>query len=157
MAIILGIDPGSIKTGFGVIEHTKGKSIYISSGVIKLSGQDFALRLYEIFTSIQSLIDQYSPNETAIEQIFMSKNAASALKLGHARGAAIVACTSKNIAVNEYSSREIKQSVVGTGGAEKSQVQHMVKVLLGLMENPPEDAADALGAAICHANKTLGY
>ena len=154
MASILGIDPGSIKTGFGIIESNRGESTYISSGVIRLTSDDFALRLREIFFSILELIDKYCPDELAIEQIFMSKNASSALKLGHARGAAIVACVSKDIKVYEYSSREIKKAVVGTGAAEKSQVQHMVKVLLGLSANPAEDAADALGAAICHVHKT---
>ena len=154
MAIILGIDPGSIKTGFGIIECYQGRSTYISSGVIKLTSDDFALRLREIFLSILELIEKYCPDELAIEQVFMSKNASSALKLGHARGAAIVACASKDLKVYEYSSREIKQAVVGTGAAEKSQVQHMVKVLLGLSAKPAEDAADALGAAICHVHKT---
>ncbi len=154
MAIILGIDPGSIKTGFGIIESNRGESTYISSGVIKLVSDDFALRLREIFLSVLELVDNYGPDELAIEQVFMSKNASSALKLGHARGAAMVACASKDIKVYEYSSREIKQAVVGTGAAEKSQVQHMVKVLLGLSAKPAEDAADALGAAICHVHKT---
>ncbi len=154
MAIILGIDPGSIKTGFGIIESNKGESTYISSGVIKLVSDDFAIRLREIFLSVLELVDKYEPDELAIEQVFMSKNASSALKLGHARGAAMVACASKDIKVYEYSSREIKQAVVGTGAAEKSQMQHMVKVLLGLSAKPAEDAADALGAAICHVHKT---
>ncbi len=154
MAIILGIDPGSVKTGFGIIESNKGESTYISSGVIKLVSDDFAIRLREIFLSVLELVDNYEPDELAIEQVFMSKNASSALKLGHARGAAMVACASKDIKVYEYSSREIKQAVVGTGAAEKSQVQHMVKVLLGLSAKPAEDAADALGAAICHVHKT---
>ena len=113
MATILGIDPGSIKTGFGIIESNRGESTYISSGVIRLTSDDFALRLREIFFSILELIDKYCPDELAIEQVFMSKNASSALKLGHARGAAIVACVSKDIKVYEYSSREIKKAVVG--------------------------------------------
>ena len=156
MTIVLGIDPGSIKTGFGIVEHYSGKSTYISSGVISLIGNDFAIRLGEIFHSVQELIEEYRPEELAIEQVFFSKNAASALKLGHARGAAIVACASKNIRVFEYSSREIKKAVVGTGAADKFQVQHMVRVLLGLSAMPAEDAADALATAICHIQNTYG-
>jgi crossover junction endodeoxyribonuclease RuvC len=99
---------------------------------------------------VLELIDEYSPDEMAIENVFVSKNAGSALKLGQARGAAICAAISKNLPVAEYSPRSVKQAIVGKGGADKVQVQHMVGILLNLSENPVEDAADALAVALCH-------
>ncbi|TDG12699.1 crossover junction endodeoxyribonuclease RuvC [Seongchinamella unica] len=152
MSLILGIDPGSRKTGFGIINHVSGRSEYVTSGVIRLPEGDLAPRLKIIFDSVSELVEQYCPGELAVEQVFMAKSAGSALKLGQARGAAIVACAIRDMEVAEYSARQIKQSVVGTGGAEKTQVQHMVKVLLKLPAEPQEDAADALAAALCHAH-----
>ncbi|RLQ20339.1 crossover junction endodeoxyribonuclease RuvC [Seongchinamella sediminis] len=152
MSLILGIDPGSRKTGFGIINYLSGRSEYVTSGVIRLPEGELAPRLKIIFDSVSQLVEQYCPQELAVEQVFMAKSAGSALKLGQARGAAIVACASRGMAVAEYSARQIKQSVVGTGGAEKAQVQHMVKVLLKLPAEPQEDAADALAAALCHAH-----
>ncbi|MFV0477157.1 MAG: crossover junction endodeoxyribonuclease RuvC [Parahaliea sp.] len=152
MAVILGIDPGSRKTGFGIIHFQAGKSTYISSGVIRLPQAALPERLGIIHASVGELVEQHCPQELAIEQVFMARSAGSALKLGQARGAAIVACVSRNMAVAEYSARQIKQSVVGTGAADKAQVQHMIKVLLKLPTKPQEDAADALAAALCHAH-----
>lgn len=153
MALILGIDPGSRKTGFGIINVVGSKSEYITSGVIRMKDSDeLPERLKVIFDSLTHIIEQYCPQEMAIEQVFMAKNAASALKLGQARGAAIVAATAQNVPVSEYEARKVKQSVVGNGAADKFQVQHMVKTLLRLPAAPQEDAADALAVALCHAN-----
>ncbi len=152
MSLILGIDPGSRKTGFGIINYVSGRSEYVTSGVIRLPEGDLAPRLKIIFESVTELIELHCPQDLAIEQVFMAKSAGSALKLGQARGAAIVACATLGMDVSEYSARQIKQSVVGTGAADKSQVQHMVKVLLKLPAQPQEDAADALAAALCHAH-----
>lgn len=152
MAVILGIDPGSRKTGFGIINNVAGRSEYLTSGVIRLPESGLPERLKVIYASVTELILLHCPDQLAIEQVFMAKSAGSALKLGQARGAAIVACVAQNLAVAEYSARQIKQAVVGTGAADKSQVQHMVKVLLKLPAAPQEDAADALAAALCHAH-----
>lgn len=152
MAVILGIDPGSQKTGFGIIECSHGQCAYITSGVIRLPPGALPERLRVIAESIMQLVNDYCPSELAIEQVFMAKSAGSALKLGQARGAAIVPCVTSGMTVGEYSARQIKQSVVGTGAADKLQVQHMVRVLLKLPATPQEDAADALAAALCHAH-----
>ena len=152
MSLILGIDPGSRKTGFGIINYVSGRSEYVTSGVIRLPEGELAPRLKIIFDSVTELVELHCPRELAIEQVFMAKSAGSALKLGQARGAAIVACATRGMDVSEYSARQIKQSVVGTGAADKCQVQHMVKVLLKLPADPQEDAADALAAALCHAH-----
>ncbi len=152
MTLILGIDPGSRKTGFGIIECLGGRQRYVSSGVIRLPEGALPLRLGIIFESIDSLIAEHGPVEAAVEEVFMAKSAGSALKLGQARGAAVVACVQRGLSVSEYTARQIKQAVVGTGAADKEQVQHMVKTLLRLPAAPQEDAADALAAALCHAN-----
>ncbi len=153
MAIILGIDPGSRVTGYGVIETAGQKQRYVASGCIR-TNTDFELpaKLAEIFAGITELIDIYSPDETAIEKIFMSRSPESALKLGHARGVAIVAAVNQSVPVFEYEARKVKQAVVGTGSASKPQVQHMVQSLLQLKGKPQSDAADALAIAICHIN-----
>lgn len=152
MALILGIDPGSRKTGYGIISQLNGKAGYVTSGVIRIPTElTLPERLHAIFVAVSEIIGQYSPDEMAIEQVFMAKNAGSALKLGQARGAAIVAGSSCGLPVAEYEARKVKQAVVGTGAADKLQVQHMVKVLLKLPHAPQEDAADALAVALCHA------
>ena len=133
MSLILGIDPGSRKTGFGIISYTGGKAEYVTSGVIRLPDADLAERLGVIYHSVTELIELHCPTELSIEQVFMAKSAGSALKLGQARGAAIVACVAQSLPVAEYSARQIKQSVVGTGAADKAQVQHMVKARKGLI------------------------
>lgn len=152
MALILGIDPGSRITGFGIINVVGSRNEYVTSGCIRVADKSFPERLKKIFDNITEIIERYCPQEMAIEQVFMAKNAGSALKLGHARGAAIVAGVNQGLPVSEYSARQIKQSVVGSGAADKAQVQHMVKILLSLSDLPQEDAADALAAAMCHAH-----
>ena len=159
MTIILGIDPGSRLTGYGVIKQEGRNFIYLGSGCIKAmssakedEGKCLAERLQTIFAGVSELIIQFQPQMFAIEQVFMAKNPDSALKLGQARGAAIVAATNNGLTVAEYSARQIKQSVVGTGAADKSQVQHMVKSILKLAGTPQADAADALAVALCHGN-----
>ncbi len=152
MTLILGVDPGSRRTGFGVINHVGSKTEYVSSGVIRIPETALPERLKVIFDSIGEIIHRYCPQEMAIENVFMAKSAGSALKLGQARGAAIVAAVSNDIPVFEYEARKVKQSVVGTGAANKTQVQHMVRTLLALPGEPQEDAADALAVALCHAH-----
>lgn len=153
MTLILGIDPGSLKTGYGVIHQLKTKPSYVASGVIRMhSAQSLPERLKTIFESLCEIIETYQPNHMAIESVFMAKNPGGALKLGQARGAAIVAGVRHDLPVAEYEARKVKQSVVGSGAADKVQVQHMVKTLLKLPECPQEDAADALAVALCHAN-----
>jgi len=152
MALVLGIDPGSRKTGFGIINVLGSRAEYITSGVIRIPDDPLPLRLKLIFDSVTSIIQEFSPQEMAIEQVFMAKSAGSALKLGQARGAAIVAGVNQDLPVSEYEARKVKQSVVGNGAADKTQVQHMVKALLKLPAVPQEDAADALAVALCHAN-----
>lgn len=152
MPIILGVDPGSRITGYGII-RVEGRHIeYIDSGCIRVGEKPMAERLRLIFQSLVTLIGEYRPEEFAIEQVFMARNPDSALKLGQARGAAIVGAATSGLAVHEYSARQVKQAVVGNGNAEKSQVQHMVQVLLSLSRKPQEDAADALAIALCHAH-----
>lgn len=152
MSIILGIDPGSRTTGYGVIEHSQGKLRYVASGCIRLEGAELAPRLHVIFKGVSQIIQQFQPSEFAIEEVFLAKNASSALKLGQARGAAIVAACDAGLQVSEYSARKVKQAVVGKGSADKAQVQQMVMYILGLEAAPQEDAADALAIALCHAH-----
>lgn len=153
MTIILGIDPGSRITGYGLIREHNRKLEYIDSGCIRTSSdEELSECLLQIYDGICLLMDRYSPEEVAIEQVFMHQNPNSALKLGHARGVAMVAAASHRIKVSEYSPREIKQSVVGYGAAEKIQVNHMVVHLLALNNAPQTDAADALAIAICHSH-----
>ncbi|MDC0661987.1 crossover junction endodeoxyribonuclease RuvC [Marinobacter sp. SS21] len=152
MAIILGVDPGSRITGYGIV-RTEGRRLeYLDSGCIRLGDKPLAERLQVIFHSLATLIGEYRPAEFAIEQVFMARNPDSALKLGQARGAAIVSAANSGLPVYEYSARQVKQAVVGNGGADKSQVQHMVQALLGLSRKPQADAADALAIALCHAH-----
>ena len=147
---IIGIDPGSQRTGYGVIEVNQNELTYVASGVVNLPKVGLPLRLKTIFDGVNKIIDQYQPTELGIEEVFMSKNSGSALKLGQARGAAIVAAANAGLEISEYSARTIKKSVVGAGAASKEQVQKMVVQLLNLDDVPPEDAADGLAAAICH-------
>jgi crossover junction endodeoxyribonuclease RuvC len=156
MTLILGIDPGSRKTGFGIIQAHGARQLYVASGVIRLGDGALNDRLKILFDSISSLIDEHRPEHVAVEEVFMAKSAGSALKLGQARGAAVVACVSRGLTVADYTARQIKQAVVGTGAANKEQVQHMVQTLLKLPAAPQEDAADALAAALCHAHMRQG-
>lgn len=152
MPIILGIDPGSRLTGFGIIRSNGSEHHYLASGCIRTEKAEFNSRLLQIYQALKKIIHQYQPDEVAIEQVFMHKNASSALKLGHARGAAVIAVVENVGVLAEYSPRQIKQAVIGYGGAEKIQVQQMVQRLLSLNELPQADAADALALAICHAH-----
>lgn len=152
MPRIIGIDPGSRHTGFGIIDHQGQALTHIAHGVIKTPTADLADRLYCIFSSLQETLHQHRPSEAAIEQVFVKVNVQSALKLGQARGAALTALAAHGLSIAEYAPREIKQAIVGTGSAQKSQIQHMIKLLLKLPESPPEDAADALAIAITHAH-----
>jgi crossover junction endodeoxyribonuclease RuvC len=147
---ILGIDPGLRITGFGVIEANARKAVYVSSGCIRSEGGDLPQRLRIIFEGVHALIAEHHPDEAAIENVFVQRNASSALKLGQARGAAICALVTGTVPVYEYTPAEIKQSIVGRGGAAKQQVQHMVCALLGLRIAPRLDASDALACALSH-------
>ncbi|MEP3350556.1 MAG: crossover junction endodeoxyribonuclease RuvC [Marinomonas sp.] len=149
---ILAIDPGSRITGFGILDVVNGKTVYVNSGCIRLPDEALSVRLKHIFNNVSALLDEYKPNEFAIEEVFLAKNANSALKLGQARGAAIVAASIQELDVHEYAARRVKQSVVGNGNADKEQVQLMVQMLLQLSSKPQSDAADALAIALCHAN-----
>ncbi len=152
MRRILGIDPGSRVTGYGVIDSDGVTSIHVASGCIRLSGDSMAERLGVIFRDVKEVVSTHRPVEMAIEQVFVSRNAASALKLGQARGAAICAAVECGLPVSEYSAREVKQAVVGSGAADKAQVQHMVRIILGLKESLRSDQADALAVALSHAH-----
>lgn len=151
-ARILGLDPGSQRTGYAVIEINGGKIAYLVSGAIKAGGESLAERLQDIFVGVDRLTNEFRPDEVAIERIFMHRNADSALKLGQARGAALSATFAVRPRVFEYAPREVKLAVVGTGSAQKDQVQMMVKRLLNIAGPLAEDAADALAIALCHAH-----
>ena len=148
---VLGIDPGSRRTGFGVIDCNGNDQTHIAHGCIAAEGDAMATRLRMIFDGIQRLIADYQPHEVAIERVFVNRNVDSAMKLGQARGAALCAVP-LGTTVFEYAPRAIKLAVVGSGGAEKNQVAHMMKVLLQLTAVPGPDAGDALAVALCHAN-----
>ena len=150
---ILGIDPGSRLTGFGVLDFTGDTPVYVASGTVKSLDGAFADRLRQIFESIGAIVADYQPDAVVIESVFMHKNPGSALKLGHARSAALCATFEHNVEVFEYAPRAIKQAVVGSGAASKEQVQHMVVSILNLAGTPAPDAADALAAALCHGNQ----
>lgn len=151
MMKVLGIDPGSRVTGYGVIK-TDGKTvIYVDSGCIRVKGETLAEKIYEIYAGVSALMIEHQPQLAAIEQVFLGKNVSSALKLGQARGAALAAIANHQISIGEYAPRTVKQAVVGSGAAEKAQVSHMVRYLLKLSGKPQADAADALAVALCHA------
>ena len=151
---ILGIDPGSLLTGVGVIEARGDGSLRcIAHATLQVGGEDeFPQRLARIYEGVLAIIDEHRPREVAVERVFMAKNADSALKLGQARGAAICAAVGRALPVHEYAPTAVKLAVVGRGRADKVQVQHMVGVLLGLRETLQADAADALAVAIAHAH-----
>ena len=153
MPRILGIDPGSRITGYGLIEHRGRRSVHLVSGCIR-AGTDrpLAERLTTIHRALTALIAEHRPDEMAVEQVFMHRNPDAAFKLGQARGVAILAGGLAGLPVSEYAPRSIKQAVVGKGGADKEQVQHMVSVLLNLHEKLQADAADALAVALCHGH-----
>lgn len=159
MCRILGIDPGSRITGFGLIEQVDGRLVYVESGCIRAGEGEFAGRLKTIYDGLRDIVTLYTPQEVAIEQVFMHRNPDSALKLGQARGAAICAVMSMGLPVSEYTPAEVKKATVGKGNAAKGQVQHMVQALLKLPGMPQEDAADALAIALCHnhTRQTLSH
>ncbi|WP_148254021.1 crossover junction endodeoxyribonuclease RuvC [Aidingimonas lacisalsi] len=154
--LILGIDPGSRTTGYGLIDISSGKPVYVGSGCIRIQADDLAQKLAQIYAGLSELIAMHRVGEFAIEKVFMAKNADSALKLGQARGTAIVCAANHGLAVSEYAARQIKQAVTGSGSAEKTQIQHMVVAVLGLNASPPADAADALAIALTHAYARQG-
>ena len=153
-ARVLGIDPGSRTTGYGLIDRDGNRMSYVASGCIRTEGSDFHARLAQIYRGIETVIDDYGPAEVAVEEVFVARNPSSALKLGQARGAAIAAAIAHDMPVTGYAARRVKQAVVGTGRATKQQVQHMVKATLALSEAPAQDAADALAVALCHAQSS---
>jgi crossover junction endodeoxyribonuclease RuvC len=156
LTIILGIDPGSRITGFGVVRVSRHRAVFLSAGSIRLGDGPLDDRLVQLYETLSGVIREWAPTEAAIERVFMNRNADSALKLGHARGVAILAARQAGLLVHEYSATQVKQTVVGRGHAEKGQVQHMVKVLLGINHAPATDAADALAIAICHSHMREG-
>ena len=149
---ILGIDPGSRKTGWGVITSVGNSLYHEDSGVINLGNGSLPCRLDKLYSELNKIVKIYKPSEVAIEEVFLAHNAQSALKLGHARGVAILVVAQRALVIYEFSARRIKLAVVGNGSAEKKQVQEMVRRLLALQTKLPEDAADACAAAICLAH-----
>ena len=149
---VLGIDPGSRITGYGIVEEVSGKLHAVTYGAWKLSSNNFSDRLKEIYQNIERLISQHQPTEVSVETVFFSKNAMSSIKLGQARGAALTAAANQNLKVSEYSPTQVKQAVGGYGRSDKEQVQKMVFLLLGLQGRAKVDATDALAVAICHLN-----
>ena len=154
---ILGIDPGSRITGFGVIEKTGSRLAYVTSGCIRTGAEDLPGRIRAIFEGLREIIAAQRPDEVAVEKVFVNVNPQSTLMLGQARGAAICAVVDAGLAMAEYTALQVKQAVVGKGHANKEQVQHMVIRLLKLPGAPSADAADALACAICHAHGGLGF
>jgi len=157
--IVLGVDPGTLITGYGIIESRNGKVKVLTSDAIKnASSKSMPLRLKLIYDRLTEVISKYHPDEFAIETAFYGKNAQSALKLGHARGVAMLAAVAHEIPTQEYSPREVKKAIVGNGNASKQQVQYMVKSLLHLKELPKlYDVTDALAVAICHLHRTVPH
>lgn len=149
---ILGIDPGSQITGFGIVDIVGKRTVPVRWGSVHTKGEH-SDRLRTIFAAMSELVQEYRPAEIAIERVFLSRNADSALKLGQARAAAMCGTFVVDTSIHEYSARHIKKAVVGNGGAEKTQVQDMVRLLLGIREDLQADAADALAVAICHAHE----
>lgn len=153
--VILGIDPGSRITGYGIIRKEGNRLLHLDNGALFAdTGADLPCRLKKIFAGITEVIAAHAPQAVAIEDIFFAKNVQSALKLGQARGAAIAAAVHADVPVFEYSALQVKQAVVGHGKAAKEQVQQMVRILLGLPEIAQADASDALAIAICHAHSS---
>ncbi|PLX79493.1 MAG: crossover junction endodeoxyribonuclease RuvC [Desulfuromonas sp.] len=150
---ILGIDPGTGITGFGIIDTEGNRLRHVDNGIIKTrSTAPLAERLQLIYRGLQQIIADYQPDYMSVEQVFLARNPRAALTLGHARGAALLAGVNATLDVFEYSALQVKSAVVGYGHADKQQVQQMVKTLLNLPEIAQEDASDALAVAICHAN-----
>ena len=153
---ILGIDPGSRVTGVGVVELEGHSLRHIHSACIRAGEGELGSRLAAIYRGVSGVIQDWEPQSAAVERVFLASNPHAALILGHARGSAMLAAVNHGLPISEYSALEIKRSVVGTGSAAKEQVQHMVRVLLGMDYKPPVDAADALACAICHLHTAEG-
>ena len=151
MRRILGIDPGSIKTGWGVIEVEGSRVNYLESGILRLGSGDMSERLLILHQGLSDAIGRLKPTECAVEEVFLAKNFQSALKLGQARGVALLSAGSASIPVKEFAAKTVKQAICGQGQATKTQMQNMIIRILGLPDNPGEDAADALGVALCAA------
>ena len=150
---ILGIDPGSRKTGYGLIEHSNNKSRHLDSGCIRLNEKEtLSERLYTLSSELGKIIERLNPNCGAIEKIFYAKNAQSALSLAHARGVILLKFSEKQLPIHEYQALKVKQTVVGAGRADKEQIKHMVKILLKINDSLQEDQADALAIALTHAH-----
>ena len=150
---ILGIDPGSRKTGYGLIEYSENKSRHLDSGFIRLNEKEtLSERLFMLSSELGKIIDRLNPNCGAIEKIFYAKNAQSALSLGHARGVILLKFSERQLPIHEYQALKVKQTVVGAGKADKRQIQHMVKILLKINDSLQEDQADALAVALTHAH-----
>jgi len=149
---IIGIDPGSRSTGYGVVDTDGIRLAHIASGFVKSGEGDWAERLRIIYDGLDKIIATHAPSELAIEKVFLHRNPSSALKLGQARGVAILAGALRSLVVHEYSPNEIKQAVTGKGHASKEQIQYMTRILLSLREPPQTDEADALAVAICRAH-----
>jgi len=149
---VLGIDPGTATTGYGVVEEVQGDLKPLAFGVIRTpAGQPLPMRLQLIYRAIRELADQWGPAAAAVEELFFSSNVRTAMNVGQARGVALLALADSNLPVAEYTPLAVKQAVTGYGKADKGQMQEMVRLLLGLAEAPrPDDAADALAVAICH-------
>ena len=152
---IIGIDPGLIQTGYGIINVKDNQTMLVDYGIIKPSIKDnLANRLLTIYNDVSNIISRYNPKILAIEEVFYGKNVKSAMRLGQARGASMVAAASKGISIYEYSARKVKQSITGNGNAHKSQVQYMIAKEFNISnDNLPLDASDALGIALCHINQ----
>ncbi len=155
MVRLIGIDPGSRKTGYGVIDVGGQHNRFVAAGVLVVPKGELPQRLEYIFTEVAEIVRIYQPTEAAVERVFMNRNADSALKLGHARGAAICALVTRQLSVAEYSAKQVKQAIVGWGGADKRQIQQMVQRLFNLDSLPQEDAADALAVALCHCQQRI--
>ena len=150
---ILGIDPGSRKTGYGLIEHSNNKSRHLDSGFIRLNEKETLIeRLLMLSTELEKIIERLNPNCGAIEKIFYAKNAQSALSLAHARGVILLKFAERQLPIHEYQALKVKQTVVGAGRADKGQIKHMVKILLKINDSLQEDQADALAVALTHAH-----
>ncbi len=152
MIRVIGIDPGSRITGYGIVDTDGFRHRYVTSGFITIKADTLSDKLGIIFSEVSKVVTTWKPQSMAIEQVFVKRNVDSALKLGQARGAAICAAVQAQLPVGEYTPRAIKKAVVGSGAADKQQVQHMIQRLLGLDEMPQSDEADALAIAICHAH-----
>jgi len=153
---ILGIDPGSRKTGYGLIENTGNRTRHLASGCIRLNAKHpLSDRLSILSRELEQLIEEFRPDCGAVEKVFFAKNAQSALTLGHARGVILLKLSERNLPIHEYQALKVKQTVVGVGRANKDQIQHMVRILLNLQNSLQEDEADALAVAITHAHLGL--